>query len=183
MAIRRSVIAALSSYVGSIARGTKSIAVSFSAAFPYLINVRSVELRKEVTEQYPDPVSSRSADDLPPRTRGLLFNDIERCTGCKECEVICPVRCITVEVEPGADIGKTWISVFDIDFSRCIYCGLCVEACIPASLVQTRQFEGAVYSLTDLVASFGRGHVTNEQREKWARRRQEEQGLSTGGSR
>lgn len=183
MSSTRSVISALSSYFGAIARGTKSVAMSFSAAFPYLINVRSAELRKEVTEQYPDPVSSRTADELPPRTRGLLFNDIERCTGCKECEVVCPVKCITVEGEPGSDVGKTWVSVFDIDFSRCVYCGLCVEACMPASLVHTRQFEGAVYSLADLVASFGRGHVTPEQREKWARRRQEEQGLPAGGAR
>ena len=49
-----------------------------------------------------------------------------------------------------------------------MFCGLCVEACQPQSLVHTRQFEGAVYALPDLVASFGRGRITPEQRAKWA---------------
>ncbi|OFZ79915.1 MAG: hypothetical protein A2583_06540 [Bdellovibrionales bacterium RIFOXYD1_FULL_53_11] len=154
-------------YWRGVYRGVKSVLGSCVTALPYLFNIRSGDLRKEVTEQYPDPISSRTADDLPPRTRGLLFNDIEKCTGCRECERVCPARCITVDAEPEADPAKMWVSVFDIDFSRCVFCGLCVETCQPASLAHTRQYEGAVYMLPDLVASFGRGHVTAEQREKW----------------
>lgn len=141
-------------------------------ALPYLLSVRSGDLRKEVTEQYPDPVSSRTPDELPPRSRGLLFNDIDRCTGCKECERVCPVSCIQVENEPGVDASKTWVAVFDIDFAKCTFCGLCVEVCEPQSLVHTRQYERAVYDPGDLVASFGRGRVTPEQREKWAAMRE-----------
>ncbi len=150
--------------------GAWSITESCLTAFPYVF--RWGDLRKEVTEGYPDPVSSKTADDLPPRSRGLLFNDIDRCTGCKECQTICPSACIHIEEEPGADISKIWVSIFDIDFSQCIFCGLCVEVCQPASLVHTRQYEGAAYHLTDLVASFGRGQVTEEQRAKWAALRQ-----------
>ena len=73
-----------------------------------------------------------------------------------------------MEVEPATDTGKVWVSVFDVDFSNCVFCGLCVEVCAPASLVHTKQYERAVYDLPDLVASFGRGHVTVEQRERWA---------------
>jgi NAD(P)H-quinone oxidoreductase subunit I len=163
-----SVFSTLVDYFRNVIRGGRSIAHSCFTALPYLMSVNTGELRKEVTEQYPDPVSSRTADDLPPRSRGLLFNDIEKCTGCKECERICPVNCITIENEPGADISKTWVAVFDIDFARCTFCGLCVETCAPASLAHTKQYEGAVYELKDLVASFGRGHVTSEQRSKWA---------------
>lgn len=141
-------------------------------ALPYFVGFSSGELRKEVTEQYPDPVSSRTPDDLPPRTRGLLFNDIERCTGCKECEEVCPVNCIHVETEMGAETSKIWVGVFDIDFARCIFCGLCVEVCEPASLVHTRKYESSVYMPQDLVASFGRGRITPEQRAKWASLRQ-----------
>jgi formate hydrogenlyase subunit 6/NADH:ubiquinone oxidoreductase subunit I len=67
--------------------------------------------------------------------------------------------------------------VFDIDFSRCIFCGLCVEACQPNSLVHTRNFERAVENPSDLIASFGRGRITPEQRAKWAKiRRLKEEG-------
>ncbi len=168
--MRISVFSNIASYIRSVFRGAWSIAESCTTAFPYIL--RWGELRKEITEGYPDPVSSKTADDLPPRSRGLLFNDIDRCTGCKECEKICPAQCIRVEEEPGANNSKIWVSVYDVDFSRCIFCGLCVEVCQPASLVHTRQYEGAAYHLTDLIASFGRGQITAEQRASWAALRQ-----------
>ena len=163
---------AIGNYFRDVYRGIRSLLGSFYTALPYLLNVNSGDLKKEVTEQYPDPVSSRGADELPPRTRGLLFNEIEKCTGCKECAEVCPVKCITVETDAGPTPSKVWVSVFDIDFSRCIFCGFCVEACQPQSLIHTKQYEGAVYSLSDLVSSFGRGRITPEQREKWAHQRQ-----------
>ena len=168
--MKQSVFSGIGSYVRDVFLAAWSIAGSCITALPYLF--RLGDLRKEVTEGYPDPVSSKTADDLPPRSRGLLFNDIDRCTGCKECEKICPSQCIKVEEEQGAENTKIWVSVFDIDISQCIFCGLCVEVCHPASLVHTRQYEGAAYELTDLVASFGRGQVTEEQKAKWAALRQ-----------
>jgi NAD(P)H-quinone oxidoreductase subunit I len=168
--MRKSVFSGVFQYIKNVCLGAWSIGESCMTAFPYIF--RWGDLRKEVTEGYPDPVSSKTADDLPPRFRGLLFNDIDRCTGCRECEKVCPAQCIRIEEEPGADAAKTWVSTFDIDFSRCMFCGLCVEVCQPASLMHTRQYEGAAYSLTDLVASFGRGQVTPEQKAKWAALRQ-----------
>ncbi len=168
--MRNSVFGTVVVYIRAVFRGAWSIFGSCMTAFPYIF--RWGETRKEVTEGYPDPVSSKTADDLPPRSRGLLFNEIDRCTGCRECEVICPTQCITIEEEPGADASKIWVSVFDIDFSKCTFCGLCVENCLPASLIHTRQYEGAAYNLTDLVASFGRGQITPEHRAKWAALRQ-----------
>lgn len=153
---------------------------SLYTALPYLMNVRSGDLKKEVTEQYPDPVSSRIAEELPARSRGLLSNDIDRCTGCKECEIVCPVDCITIETEPGPNLNKIWVSVFDIDLSRCIFCGLCVEVCQPTSLTHTRKYESSVYDLPDLVASFGRGRVTPEQQRKWAELRRAKEEESDG---
>jgi formate hydrogenlyase subunit 6/NADH:ubiquinone oxidoreductase subunit I len=169
-----SVFSTIVDYFKDVAHGASSIVKSCFTALPYLLSVNTGELRKEVTEQYPDPVSSRTPDDLPPRSRGLLFNDIEKCTGCQECERVCPVSCITITNEPGADTSKTWVAVFDIDFARCTFCGLCAEACQSQSLTHTKQYEGAVYDLADLVASFGRGHITSEQRERWAQLRNQE---------
>ncbi len=165
-----SVFGTLYSYLRDVAGSVRSVLGSCFTAVPYLFSAG--EHRKEVTEQYPDPISSRTADDLPPRSRGLLFNDIERCTGCRDCEKTCPTNAITIKTEPGADATKLWVTTFDIDFSKCVFCGHCVETCAPQSLVHTKQYEGAVYALPDLVANFGRGQVTGEQREKWATMRQ-----------
>jgi formate hydrogenlyase subunit 6/NADH:ubiquinone oxidoreductase subunit I len=172
-----SVFTSVAHYFGDVFRGMKSLWTSAYTSIPYLFSAG--EHRKEITEQYPDPISSKTVDDLPPRSRGLLYNDINRCTGCKECEKTCPTQCIRVETEPGSDESKTWVSVFDIDFSKCIFCGLCVEVCQPMSLIHTKQYEGSVYEPTDLVAHFGRGSVTPEQREKWIVQRR--QALEEGG--
>lgn len=153
-------------YFRNVFRGVVSVTGTCLTALPYLLS--RGDFRKEVTEQYPDPVSARTADDLPARTRGLLYNDITKCTGCKSCAKVCPIKCITIQTELGADEAKVWVSVYDIDFAQCVFCGLCVEVCPPASLVHTKKYEGAVYSLPDLVKRFGQGTVTPEQREKWA---------------
>jgi formate hydrogenlyase subunit 6/NADH:ubiquinone oxidoreductase subunit I len=166
-----SVFSSIRAYFRDALWGIRSVMGSCITAIPYLFSAG--EFRKEVTEQYPDPISSRTPDDLPPRTRGLLHNEIERCTGCKECELACPTQCIRVETEQGPDLAKVWVATYDIDFSRCIFCGLCVEACLPQSLTHTKQYEGSVYQLPAMVTHFGRGHVTREQREHWANLRQQ----------
>ena len=175
-----SVFGTVRSYLKEVLWGLRSVIGSCITAIPYLFSAG--EFRKEVTEQYPDPISSRTADDLPSRTRGLLNNDIERCTGCKECEMVCPTQCIEVETEPGSDASKIWVATFDIDFSRYIFCGICVEACLPQSLTHTRQYEGAVYHLPAMVTKFGHGHVTPEQRKRWASMRQLSEEGDEGGS-
>lgn len=158
-------------YFQKIVWEAKSIFVSCSTAWTYLYSRK--DFTKEVTEQYPDPISSKTPDDLPPRFRGFLHNEIERCIGCYECQKRCPVQCIHIETEPEAVNTKVWVSVFDIDFSKCIFCGLCTEVCPPGSLKHKKEYEGAVYSTRDLVVSYGRGQVTEEQREKWARVRKQ----------
>ena len=117
------------------------------------------EIRKIDTEFYPDPVSSRGKDDFPARARGLIFNEIEKCTGCGDCAKVCPATCISLESQKNERTHRAWVSKFDIDFSKCIFCGLCVEVCEPESLIQTKEVQAAVFDPKDLITSFGRGHL------------------------
>lgn len=153
-----SILSTAARYFRAVLKGFFSIVSSASATLPHLIGLG--ELRKRVTEQYPDPVSSRTEDDLPPKTRGFLVNDIDKCTGCGECGKICPVQCIHIETTSGSDLSRAQVAVFDIDFGKCISCGLCVEVCHPASLSHSKKFEGAVYRLPDLVMGFGKGRMS-----------------------
>ncbi len=163
-------ISFLSKYFYEIFSGSRSIIKATVTVVPYLLGFG--ELNKEVTEQYPDPISSRRPDDLPSKTRGLLFNKIQQCNGCLKCKEVCPVGCINIETEPVPKRISAWISVFDIDFSSCTLCGLCVESCPTGSLVHTKQYELVVFEKNKLLVSFGAGHVTLEQRYKWERIKQ-----------
>jgi NADH-quinone oxidoreductase subunit I len=127
----------------------------FKRVLEHFFNFR--ETRKVDTEFYPDPVSSRGKDDFPARSRGLVFNEIEKCTGCGDCVKVCPTKCIDVEAYTNQRNNRPWVSKFDIDFSNCFFCGLFVEACEPNSLVQTKEVQAAVFDQEDLKMSFGRG--------------------------
>jgi len=129
----------------------------FKRVIEHFFNIR--ETRKVDTEFYPDPVSSRGKDDFPARARGLVFNEVEKCTGCGDCVKVCPTSCITVESRPNQRSTRPWVSRFDIDFSNCAFCGLCVEVCEPNSLVQTKEVQAAVFEIRDLVSAFGRGDL------------------------
>ena len=68
---------------------------------------------------------------LSPRFRGehalrRYPNGEERCIACKLCEAICPAQAITIEAEPRDD-GSRRTTRYDIDMTKCIYCGFCQE--------------------------------------------------------
>lgn len=155
--MRISIIGTIAQALRILFDGTRSFIRALGAALPYLFNANPNTLRKEVTEQYPDPVSSRTTDDLPPRTRGLIHNEIDLCIGCRECAYVCPVDCIVVESERLEITQKEWVMVYDVDHSRCISCGLCVEVCPTNSLSHSRSFEFAADSRGKMVESFGKG--------------------------
>jgi len=142
-----------------------SLLNAIRSVFPFILG-KGVN-SKRVTEKYPDPVSSKTEEDLPPRSRGLLVNDIEKCTGCGDCQSLCPVSCIEIESESGDEIPKTWVSVFKIDFGKCVFCGLCVEACPPSSLFHSKKMEMSSQATPDLVVEFGKGRISDKLREKW----------------
>jgi len=91
-----------------------------------------------------------------PRFRGQDFNWFEdRCTGCASCAKYCPLGIIKIETTPSdrdSKEGSSYdIDVFDIDIGRCMFCGLCVEACPFDALHMGSEFERATEKRSDLV--------------------------------
>jgi NADH-quinone oxidoreductase subunit I len=111
-------------------------------------------LRPAVTQQYPEV-----KPDLPPRTRGVIALKQENCTVCWKCSRECPDWCIYIEAHketnPPASGGKARsvkvLDRFAIDFSLCMYCGICVEVCPFDALFWSPEFEYSEYSILDLL--------------------------------
>lgn len=116
--------------------------------------------RRSHTQQYPDV-----APDLPPRSRGVIALLEANCTVCMLCARECPDWCIYIDshkeevVVPGAarPRQRNVLDRFDIDFSLCMYCGICVEVCPFDALYWSPEFEYAEYDIRDLLHD--KGHL------------------------
>ncbi|HET8641855.1 MAG TPA: NADH-quinone oxidoreductase subunit I, partial [Pseudonocardiaceae bacterium] len=115
--------------------------------------------RRSTTQQYPDV-----EPDLPPRSRGVIALLEENCTVCMLCARECPDWCIYIDshkeevVVPGAARARqrNVLDRFAIDFSLCMYCGICIEACPFDALFWSPEFEYAEYDIRDLLHERGR---------------------------
>ncbi len=111
-------------------------------------------LRPSVTQQYP-----HEKPDLPARTRGVIALKEANCTVCYKCSRACPDWCIYIDAhkethEPaGGGKGRS-VKVLDrfaIDYSLCMYCGICVEVCPFDALFWSPEFEYAEYDIQNLI--------------------------------
>lgn len=105
------------------------------------------------TEQYPDKVSSRTPQELPPNTKGLLYNDLKQCNGCGDCLPACPTKAIDMFTKTLED-NAIEVEKFSIDMGRCVFCGYCVSICPVQSLTFTKQYELSGLSPFDLIIQF-----------------------------
>jgi len=103
-----------------------------------LIRAMGVTLKhffqKPITVQYPEEKVR-----IYPRFRGRheLQRDedgLELCVGCGLCAAICPSGAIYVEAAENTEgerysKGERYACIYEINMTRCIFCGYCEEAC------------------------------------------------------
>ena len=106
------------------------------------------------TAEYPD-----NQPHLPPRTRGVIALMEENCTSCMLCARECPDWCIYIDAhketlpattEGGRERQRNVLDRFAIDFSLCMYCGICIEVCPFDALFWSPEFEYAETDIRDL---------------------------------
>ena len=133
-------------------------------------------IRPPVTIQYPE-------ERIPqhPRFRGeeFVFYE-ERCTGCASCAKYCPLGIIKIVTSPSKTApeegDKDKLEVFDIDIGRCMFCGLCVEACPYDALFMGSGFERGSYRRDDLVITVDELRKAVKRPSTWFRPQLEETG-------
>ena len=111
--------------------------------------------KRPATQMYP-----YERPELAPRTRGVIALMDENCTVCMLCSRECPDWCIYIEshketVPPAKEGGRARtrnvLDRFAIDFSLCMYCGICVEVCPFDALWWSPEFEYSEYDMGALL--------------------------------
>ena len=105
---------------------------------------------RPATVQWP-----RETAPLPNRFRGHIMmqaNDstgYPKCIACTSCARNCPSQCITVSGRKPEGEKKKIANRFELDFTKCSLCGLCVEICPVGALDFSRDYALASYTCND----------------------------------
>jgi len=102
---------------------------------------------KTYTEQYPQerPMVAERYRGAPrlntnPETKETL------CIACNLCALACPENLIVVGWARDDKSRRKVLTTFTYDLSRCMFCGLCEDACPVDALELTQDFELAYYT-------------------------------------
>lgn len=140
-------------YFSDIWLGVSTVSIGMWITFKHLF-------KKNITVQYP-----RQALPMYEHTRAQLYNHIDDCGYCMGCSRVCPVNIFTIKgvrAGPEEDLGilpdgkpkKIHVTQFDIDMSKCLYCGLCVEECDTKSLRWEHPQQPSTFSRGEMLLKF-----------------------------
>jgi len=68
------------------------------------------------------------------------------CIACDLCALACPENLIVVSSQRNEQTRRKELTNFTYDLSRCMFCGLCEDACPVDALELTQDFELASYT-------------------------------------
>ncbi len=143
----------MAGYFKDVWSGVSTVLIGMKVTFKHLFV-------PAVTVQYPHETLHMNE-----RSRARLVNHTQTCSYCLGCQRACPVDCFTIRgVRAGKDedLGmlptgkpkKIHVVQFDIDFGKCLYCGLCVDACETGSLRWETPQEDSTYTREAMHKSF-----------------------------
>ncbi len=134
---------------------SKKVAFPFLGLFEGMGLTLKTMFKKAPVTMYPD------VKEIPvPRARGVISLDVDNCTVCMLCARECPDWCIYIEghkeeqppSKPGGKVrARATLDRFDIDYSLCMYCGICVEVCPFDALYWSPEYEYSEPKVADLL--------------------------------
>ncbi len=132
-------------YLGKILSGAWSLVTGMRITFGQFW--LTVFRRKAVTLQYP-----KEKPVLAPAYRSAIKlirfeeSNSHDCVACKACERICPSFCIKLDGGKVEGIKKKRVANFEMDFSLCSLCGLCIDVCPTDTLEYSKAYDEAGYN-------------------------------------